>query len=166
MPIRLIIRLSKAVLSLSMGLFAAIVVVGNLTDYKTNYRFVSHVLSMDTTFPDSNTRKRAITSPRWHHIFYGLVIAFEAVVAVLCSLGGLAMLFAAKKDSQTFHESKRLSIAGLFSGLMVWFTGFQVVASEWFGSWMSNDWNGLPSAARLTQIMSALLVFISMKNDD
>lgn len=166
MPIRLIIRLSKAMLSLSVGLFAAIVVFGNLTDYKTNYRFVSHVLSMDTTFPDSTARKRAITSPRWYHIFYGLVIAFEAVVALLCSLGGLKMLFAASKDSQRFHQSKSLSIAGLTSGLMVWFTGFQAIASEWFGSWMSTEWNGLPSAARITQILSALLVFISLKNDD
>ncbi|MCW1969036.1 MAG: DUF2165 domain-containing protein [Anaerolineae bacterium] len=166
MPIRLIIRLSKAALSLSMGLFAAIVVFGNLTDYKTNYRFVSHVLSMDTTFPDSTVRKRAITSPRWYHIFYGLVIAIEAVVAVLCSLGGLAMLSAAKKDGPTFHQSKSLSIAGLTSGLMLWFTGFQAIASEWFGSWMSNDWNGLPSASRITQILSAMLVFVSMKNDD
>lgn len=161
-----LIRLSKALLSLAMGLLATLVVFNNLTDYWTNYHFVAHVMSMDTVFPESTTRRRAMNSPRLFHLAYATIIAVETLIAWLCSAGGLAMLGALKADGKTFHESKRLTIAGLLSALMLWFTAFQGIAAEWFGMWMSEQWNGLPGASRLTQIISTLLVFVSMKNDE
>ena len=50
-------------------------------------------------------------------------------------------------------------------GLILWFFSFQAVAGEWFGMWMSKEWNGLPDAARLTQYISTILVFVALKND-
>ena len=47
----MITRLSKIALAAAVGLLMAIIVLNNLTDYKSNYDFVFHVLSMDTTFP-------------------------------------------------------------------------------------------------------------------
>ncbi len=160
------IRLSKALLSLSVGLLATLVVLNNLTDYWTNFHFVAHVMSMDTTLPTSTTRKRAITNRRWYHAAYFVIIGVEALIAGLCSAGGVAMLRALKADSATFHAAKRWGIAGLLSGVLLWFTGFQVLASEWFGMWMSTEWNGLLGATRLTQAVSAMLVFVSMQNDE
>lgn len=161
-----LIRLSKAVLSFSMGLLTGLVALNNLIDYGSNFQFVAHVLRMDTVFPESKLSKRAIHSPRFHHVTYLGIIVVEGVVAWLCSAGGLALWRARQADAATFHQAKQLTIAGLLSGLLLWFTSFQAIAGEWFGMWMSNQWNGLASAARLTQIMSALLVFISMKNDE
>lgn len=165
MSTQFLIRLSKALLSLSVGLLAALVVLNNITDYWTNFHFVAHVMSMDTTLPTSTTRKRAVSSRRWYHGAYLLIIGVESAIAWLCSAGGLTMLRAIKADAQTFHAAKRMTIAGLLSGLLLWFTGFQVLASEWFGMWMSEEWNGLPGATRLTQAVSALLVFVSLQND-
>ena len=48
------IRLVKAVLVAAVALFFTLVAFGNVTDYGSNWLFVQHVLSMDTTFPDSN----------------------------------------------------------------------------------------------------------------
>ena len=44
-------RISKVIMVASLALFALLVTFDNLTDYETNYAFVRHVLSMDTTFP-------------------------------------------------------------------------------------------------------------------
>jgi Predicted small integral membrane protein (DUF2165) len=52
-------RITKVVMVASLALFALLVTFDNLTDYDTNYAFVQHVLSMDTT------GERAALSP--HH---------------------------------------------------------------------------------------------------
>ena len=166
MTTRTLIRLSKALLSLTVGLLASLIVFNNLTDYWTNYHFVAHVMSMDTVFPESKTRRRAVNSKRLYHLSYALIIAVEGAITWLCSAGGLAMLRALRADGKTFHESKRLTIAGLLAALMLWFTAFQGIAAEWFGMWMSQQWNGLAGASRLTQIVSTVLVFVAMKNDE
>jgi hypothetical protein len=45
------VRLSKIILCLCLAAFAFLVTFGNITDYGSNFAFVQHVLSMDTTFP-------------------------------------------------------------------------------------------------------------------
>src|SRR3954452_10922819 len=67
-----------------MGLLVSLVAFGNLTDYDTNFAFVQHVLTMDTTFPSSTIRYRAITNPALHHAAYALIIATEILTAALC----------------------------------------------------------------------------------
>lgn len=161
-----IIRLAKALLTLATGVTGLLIVFGNLTDYNTNFKFVQHVLSMDTTFPDNSVRYRAIRSSRIHHAAYQLIITVETMMALLCTLGGLNLLNHLKADPDAFHRAKRPALGGLLTGLLLWFFGFQGVASEWFGMWMSERWNGLPNAARLTQFMAIILTFVSLKNDD
>ena len=59
----LLLRVVKIALVASIALFASLVAFGNVTDYDTNFEFVRHVLMMDTTFPHSGVRYRAISSP-------------------------------------------------------------------------------------------------------
>ena len=56
-------RITKVIMVASLALFALLVTFDNLTDYDTNYAFVWHVLSMDTTFPGNALLYRRITSP-------------------------------------------------------------------------------------------------------
>ena len=58
-------RITKVVMVASLALFALLVTFDNLTDYDTNYAFVSHVLSMDTTL--RGTRYFIAASPRPHY---------------------------------------------------------------------------------------------------
>ena len=44
------IRISKALAVLAAALFATIVTINNITDYRTNFIFVQHVFMMDTTY--------------------------------------------------------------------------------------------------------------------
>jgi predicted small integral membrane protein len=64
----LAIRIAKAALVAAVALLASLVSFGNLTDYGTNFAFVQHVLSMDTIYPFSTIRYRAITNPALHHV--------------------------------------------------------------------------------------------------
>lgn len=159
------IRLTKALMALSFGGFAAVVVFGNLTDYQSNFNFITHVLSMDTTYPGNTIMYRALTAPWIHHAAYWTIIATETVVMCLCLKGGLDMLKRLSADAEAFHESKKTAIMGLLLGILLWFFGFQAIAGEWFGMWMSK-WNGLPDATRLCITLYAMLIFIAMKNDD
>ena len=46
-----LIRLAKVAMIASLAAYAFIVAYDNIIDYQSNYEFVRHVLSMDTTFP-------------------------------------------------------------------------------------------------------------------
>ncbi len=54
-------RPSKAAMVAAIALLTTLIAFGNLTDYGTNWAFVPHGLSMDTTFPISTTPYRAVT---------------------------------------------------------------------------------------------------------
>ena len=84
-------RFSKVALVWAVAFFASVVVFNNLTDYDSNYRFVNHVLKMDTTFPDNGGMWRAIDSPFIYHAIYVVLIFVEAAIAVLCWLGGFRL---------------------------------------------------------------------------
>lgn len=162
----MLIRFTKALAVLFFGLYVFLVAFDNITDYNTNFQFVKHVLSMDTTFPDNNIRYRAITGTTLHHIGYIAIIITEAAIALICMWGSLRLFTHLKADSPSFHKAKKVSIIGLILGLCVWFFGFQVIGGEWFGMWMSTEWNGLLTADRLTTFMMGVLIFLTLKNDE
>ena len=152
-------RSSKAFLTWAVAFFASLVVFNNLTDYGSNYAFVSHVLRMDTTFPDNRAMWRAIDSPFLHHAFYWLIILAETAVAALCWVGGFR-LFRSIRDATRFNQVKRIAIAGLTLGIVLWFTGFITVGGEWFLMWQSEVWNGQEAAFRLVVILGIVLVYL------
>ncbi|MGB6055406.1 MAG: DUF2165 domain-containing protein [Burkholderiaceae bacterium] len=162
----MMIRLSKASMILAIALFASLVAFGNITDYGTNFAFVHHVFLMDTIFPDSRIGYRAIDSALLHHAGYCLIIALEALTALLCWIGGWQLLKARHVDAQHFHAAKRVAVAGLTLGFLTWQVGFMSIGGEWFGMWMSKEWNGVPSAFRFVVTILAVLIYLTMKNDE
>src|SRR4051812_29650858 len=100
------------------ALYLLLVVFGNITDYGTNRAFVEHVLAMDTTFQSPNTMWRAITSPTLVTIAYVLIIAWEAVTALLLAAGTVAWLRVVfgGRDATT---ARHLSSAGLVMQLLL-----------------------------------------------
>ncbi|TEY02078.1 DUF2165 family protein [Campylobacter sp. US33a] len=162
------LRLSKIIILLTVASLGGIVVFGNVTDYNSNFQFVSHVMSMDTK-PDYLGEAivyRAITSPIIHHIGYIGIICFETFITLTALKGAWDMFKARKLDAKVFHEAKKWGIVALTCCCILWFFAFQVVAAEWFGMWMSKTWNGLPDATRLVTYMFIALIYISLKNDD
>ena len=133
------LRAAKATTVAAIALFASLVTFGNLTDYNTNFAFVEHVLSMDTIFPFSTIKYRAITNPSLHHAAYAIIIATEAVIAVLCWIGAIALVRQLRADAATFNRAKTYSVLGLLLGFLLWQVGFMSIGGEWFGMWQSQQ---------------------------
>ena len=160
------IRAAKIVLVAAIALFATLVAFGNITDYGTNFVFVQHVLSMDTIFPSSTIKYRAITSPALHHAAYALIIATEAAVAVLCWIGAYALWLHLRADAAAFNGAKTFAVAGLTLGFLLWQVGFMTIGGEWFGMWQSQQWNGVLGAFRFVVVIFAVLIFVAMRDGE
>ncbi len=83
----MITRAAKSLLVAGIALFYTLVVFNNLTDFDSNYQFVRHVLSMDSTFPGNHGMWRALPSPAIHLAFYLSIIAWEVVTMILLWVG-------------------------------------------------------------------------------
>ena len=158
-------RLSKTVMVLAFALYASLVVFNNLTDYNSNFSLVTHVLTMDTTFPDNQGMWRAIHSPLIHHAVYGLIIGIEIVIAGLCWLGGLR-LYQNLNEPASFNQAKGLAILGLTLGFILWFTGFMTIGGEWFLMWQSETANGQQAAFRLVTIIGITLIYLTQTDEE
>ena len=147
----LVIRLAKVVMVAALAAFAFLVTYDNLVDYGSNYQFVQHVLSMDTTFPDNTLRDRAITNPSlWR-------AAYATIIALVARLGATA---------DAFNRAKVWAVAGLTVGFGVWFFGFLVVAGEYLAMWQSRSWNGQEAAFRFTMVILGVLIFLVLPDRD
>jgi predicted small integral membrane protein len=160
------IRLSKTALVATIALWVTLVAFGNITDYGTNLAFVQHVLAMDTIFPDSAIRYRAIHAPWLQHAAYILIIVVEVAIAALCWLGTWRMWRNRHAPTTLFRRAKRGALAGLVLGIALWLGGFMAIGGEWFGMWMSAQWNGIASAFRFAAVLLLALVFVAQRNDE
>ena len=162
----LIVRLAKVAMTAALAAFAFIVTYDNIVDYGTNYEFVKHVLSMDTTFPGNKLMGRAITDPRIWTLGYAAIIAAEGAVFLLLAVATVAMLLALRAPAASFQRAKTWMVAGAALGFMVWFFGFMVVAGEYFAMWQSKTWNGQEPAFRFYMTLLAVLIFVNQKDDE
>ena len=161
-----IFRLAKVALVAAVAAFALIVAYDNIVDYNTNYEFVRHVLSMDTTLPNNALMSRAILDPRVWTAAYVAIIAVEGLTAALLIVGTVALLARLKAPAREFNRAKGWALAGLTVGFGLWFFGFLVVAGEYFAMWQSHAWNGQEAAFRLTAVILGVLIFVSLPDSD
>ena len=76
-------RIAKIIMVACLAAFCLLVVFGNLTDYQSNFLFVQHVMSMDTTYPGNKLMYRAVTEPAYWQAAYTLIIFGEATAGLL-----------------------------------------------------------------------------------
>ena len=158
-------RLLKVVMVGCLALFALVVAYDNLVDYGSNYLFVQHVLSMDTTFPDNALMGRQITSPMVWSLAYWAIILAEGATAVTLGVGAIEMARHLRADAVRFRHAKRFVYLGAGLGFLLWFFGFLVVAGEWFAMWQSKSWNGQDAAFRFYMPILAVLIFVNQRDD-
>lgn len=162
----LIVRLAKIAMCLSLAVFCLLVGFDNIADPKSNYAFVAHVMSMDTTFPGSELMYRAITSPIAWQIAFALIIAAEIVGGLLFLAGAWHLWQARLAPAADFDAAKGYAIAGALLAFLLWFFGFMVIAGEWFAMWQSKNWNAQQSAFRLTLTVLAVLIFLAQPDSE
>ena len=159
-------RLVKVAMVASLALLALLVAVDNLLDYGSNYEFVRHVLSMDTTFPNNTLKWRAITEPALWSVAYWLIILTEAVVGVLLAFAALRLATTLRSSARMFNAAKRFAVLGVGLGFLLWFTGFVVVGGEWLAMWQSRAWNAEDAAFRIYITLLVVIVFVSLPDGE
>ena len=161
-----IIRLAKIAVTAALACYALLVAYNNVVDYGSNYAFVQHVLSMDTTFPNNALMHRAITGETAWRSAYAAIIAAEWLTAVLLVVGALALLARVRAPAEGFNRAKAWAVAGLVVGFGLWFFGFLVIAGEYFVMWQSKVWNGQEAAFRIATEMLGALIFIALPDGE
>jgi predicted small integral membrane protein len=159
-------RLVKVVMVASLALFGLLVAFNNLVDYTSNYEFVRHILSMDTTFPGNALMGRAITWPAVWTTAYWLIILTEATVGLLLAFAALRLATTLRSSARMFNAAKRYAVLGVGLGFLLWFTGFMVVGGEWFAMWQSKAWNGQEAAFRFYITLLAVVIFVSQPDGE
>lgn len=154
----MIVQLCKAALVAAIAFFFTLVAYGNVADYDSNWQFVQHVLSMDTTFANSSLHWRAIANPTVQTIGYCMIIAVEIAVAVLLWLAVATWLMSLR--STGLGRAKTFAIAGLSLGLLLYAVGFIAVGGEWFAMWQSQIWNGEQKAFDFITMIGVVMVVV------
>jgi predicted small integral membrane protein len=162
----LAIRLVKVAMVASTALFALLVAFNNLVDYGSNYEFVRHTLSMDTTFPGNAMMGRAITQPALWSIGYWLIILTEAAVGLILAFAAIQLTVNARSRASRFNAVKKFAVIGVGLGFLLWFTGFMVVGGEWFAMWQSKAWNAQEAAFRFYMTLLAVIIFVNQSDGE
>ena len=159
------IRLSKILIVVSAALFGALAGIDNIIDYQINFASVRHTLLMDTVFPDNNSMWRAIESPWLHHLAFWFIILTELTIGIL-GFWGAYELWQARHNANSFNAQKAKAVWALTLGVLLWFTGFIVIAGEWFLMWQSAEWNAQQAAFRFAALFFLGLIFLAQKDRD
>jgi predicted small integral membrane protein len=146
-----------------ISFFGLMVMYSNFTDYPSNYEYVGHILSMDTTRENLNLSYRAITSPMLHHRIYWFIITLEVIYTAFCLLGAYHLYRNINKPAAVFHEAKKFAIVGLLIGIFVYYICLQVIGTEWFNMDESEIWNAKDWARHIVDFMFPLLIYIVLK---
>lgn len=159
-------RYSKIIVALSLAAFALLVAFNNIVDYPSNFGFVRHVLSMDTTFPGNRLMTRAVVAPLFWHAAFWIIIAGEALTGLCLLLGAARMLKCRSASGAQFDAAKKWVVIGATLGFLLWFFGFMVVGGEWFSMWQSETWNGQNAAFRFYMASLGVLIYVSLPERD
>ena len=162
----LITRYAKILIALSLAAFCLIVAFDNVFDPQANYTFVSHVMRMDTIFPDSKIMYRSVTNPFWWTVCYSLIIATQILSGGLLLAGGVQMCRARAASGEAFNRAKAFAIGGLLLAFLLWFFVFMVIAGEWFAMWQSKEYNAQAASFRFYITVLAALIFLNQRDGD
>jgi predicted small integral membrane protein len=82
-----------------------------------------------------------------------------------CLKGSWQMFRNLKKSASAFHASKNWAVAGIITGILIWFLGFEIIGGEWFSMWQSVTWNGLAAAERVLSFLFFVLILLHLRDE-
>jgi predicted small integral membrane protein len=159
-------RWAKLLLIAAVAFNYTLVVLGNLTDFNSNYEFVRHVLLMDSTFPGNHGLWRAIHTPALHLVFYWSIILWEFASMILAWWGAVNLCRALRLPAQLFNSQKRMAIGALTISMLMWLFAFLEIGGEWFMMWQSKIWNGQDEAYRMFFLLGLVLLLLLQPDTD
>ena len=158
-----LIRYSKVLLMAYISFFGLLVMIHNFFDYDSNYVYVAHILSMDTTTANDNIMYRAIDSPYLHHRIYWFIITMEVTYTVLCLMGTYHLYRKINDSAEAFHEAKKFSIMGILVAIFIYYVCLQTVGVEWFDMDTSQAWNAKDWARHIVDFIFPVMIYITLR---
>lgn len=155
-------RFFKIMLVFFLGLFCLAVGINNIMDYQINFKFLQHVVAMDTMqpwFDMTIAKNRAITNLTTQKFLYHCIIAVELLAGLLALYACFNMLRYIKNDTR-FSKAKNIYIVATGLMMCVWYFGFNVIASNWFYMW-ANQYNALPTAYNFIIFMLVSMIYVA-----
>jgi predicted small integral membrane protein len=152
-------------ISIAFTFYMLLVCFNNITDYGSNFLFVSKVVGMEDVFSPEQTGWRAISNTKLQHFIYLFVILAELCIAVLLFLGSVKMIRSYNSSAETFQSSKNLTLTGLALAILLFFVFFIAIAGEWFLMWQSDQWNTQQTAFSLSTIFLMALIFMNQNEN-
>ena len=156
-------RLIKILFTCAVGLYISLVCLNNLIDYRSNFAFVSMVAKMQDTFSIQRNGWRSVHSGFLHHLFFIVIIVWEAVVAICLFVGTARMVSKFRSTAVDFKVANSFATYGFSLGVLLWFMVFIAIGGEWFLMWQSKTWNAQNTAFLLT---ACFLLFLLHHNQD
>lgn len=153
------LRIIKTFLVFSFGLYFLLVAYGNVIDFETNFVFMRHVLSMNTTFQSPSLMHRAITDFTVQKFFYEIMIGMEALIALSLLLSAL-FLARSLGNRITFDCFVPMALGSLCCSFLYFFVGFLVIGGEWFCMWQSHVANAQPIAGTFSLLSLLAMIFL------
>jgi len=157
-------RLIKIFFSCSVALYISLVAFNNISDYNSNFQFISKIAEMEDIFSRDRNSWRSVNSVPLHHLLFIIIIIWELCIAFLLWVGAVKMINKFHASAAEFKNAKKFTSIGLSIGVLLWFTAFIGIAGEWFLMWQSKTWNAQPTAFLLTCCF--LLFLIHHKQED
>ena len=102
--------------------------------------------------------RKSLVRAQWRFLLY--------VILITSALGAVLLLGRLRAPAEVFNRSKVCAVAGLTVGFVLWFVGFMIIAGEYFAMWQSKEWNGQEAAFRITTVILAVLIFVSLPDAD
>lgn len=158
------IKLCKVILVAMVAAFFTLIAFNNITDYGTNFAFVKHVLSMDSTWKSTGTISRSIKSPLLDEATYILIISWQSLTALICWVGAIC-LFVYRDHWDKYVKSKAIAFVGLTMGFSLYAIGFLIVGGEVFLMWQSKFWNGQQTASIFINFIGIVMLILLTRDE-
>ncbi len=110
-------------------------------------------------------RWRDVTADWAHQVAYGLIVASELMIGIVCVAGAWRLYKARRAPAPSFRQAKPLATAGAAAGFAFFFLAFIVVGGEWFQMWQSSTWNAQEGAFRFAVLFGIVLIFLGLEDD-
>jgi predicted small integral membrane protein len=81
-------------------------------------------------------------------------------------LGVYKLARAVRRPAADFNAAKRISIAAVTMGLLLWLLAFITVGGEWFLMWQSKIWNGQEAAFRMFTVIGIIFLLLLQPDAD
>ena len=159
------IRITKIVAAVFIGLIGLLVFLGNLVNLESAFGFVSFVIAGNEQ-PYYKIIGPVVTAGWLTWVALFVIMAMELAIGILGLSGAFQMIQKRGGTSDEFNDSKAHAVLAGIAGMLLWYGFFIVIGEGYFQMWQTELGLGsVAGAFRYGTVCAVLMLFISSRND-